>query len=140
MNEKLREDIYQFGHLLESIYTLKQEIPLYTDGWKKAQTDELQGRKYYLFWMEVLYLFQAKLLAMKVRATTIRLRIELDRAEGTVLYRFESDPKGEKRAFVSEKYNPEMLWDITQSPIGGVGLIRKQLNGNEVVLELWFPV
>ena len=138
MNE-VQKETYPFGNMLKDIYGLKQEISYYT-GWKNEDLKAVWDRKCELFWVEVAFLFQSKLLRLKNSADVIKIRIELNKGEGTVLYRFENDEKGVKRAFTSETYEPQMFWNVTQSPIEGVGLIRKQVSEDVVYLELWFPM
>lgn len=142
---------------LESIYALKKEIGYCKQEirgyliWSKKESSklkkeldkcqkELDEQKSKLFWAEVCYLFQERLLQRQEDDSVIRLRIELDKAEGTVLYYFDTDPKGKKNVFVSETYEPSLFWDITTCPLTGVGFIRKPISDTKVILQLWFPV
>ena len=136
---KVQEATYQFENTLKEIYDLKREISYYTD-WRNEDLETVGDRKRKLFWVEVAFLFQGKLLKLKNSVDVIKIRVELDKAEGTVLYRFYDDAKGVKREFISETYEPQMFWNVVQSPIEGIGLIRKPVSEDKVYLELWFPM
>ena len=138
MND-VQKQTYRYGNMLKGIYDLKREISYYT-GWKSEELKAVWDRKCELFWAEVTSLFQGKLLTLENSAAVIKITIELNKSEETVLYRFENDAKGVKRAFISEDYEPQMFWNVNQSPIEGVGLIRKQISEDIVYLELWFPM
>ena len=71
MNE-VQKETYPFGNMLKDIYGLKREISYYT-GWKNEDLKAVWDRKCELFWVEIAFLFQSKLLRLKNSADVIKI-------------------------------------------------------------------
>ena len=122
---------------LESIYSLKMQIAQQK---KRGNQESIKVLKNQLFWQEIMFLFMQKALFMDAKRTVIKITVELNKMDNTVLYRYHTDMNGQKNVFKSEEYTPDILWDTAQSPIPEIGFIKKPLSSKRVQWELGFPV